>query len=108
MASGLYPVVSAIRGNREWIDHGRNGHLHEVANPESLAECIQSLIGGLAKIPSALVLNRAAVVEKGDRTANMLRLEKLYFKLNPTAAPAKPLACSDDSSSKAEVSAPLK
>jgi glycosyltransferase involved in cell wall biosynthesis len=40
MACGVFPIVSDIEGNREWIDDGVNGMLFPVGDPESLAEKI--------------------------------------------------------------------
>ena len=37
MATGCYPLVSDITGNKFWINHNENGHLIEVDNYESLA-----------------------------------------------------------------------
>lgn len=41
MASGLFPVVSDIEGNREWIEHGQNGLLFDVGDIEALARMIR-------------------------------------------------------------------
>lgn len=89
MASGLYPVVSEIRANAEWIKHGRNGCLHKVSDPQSLANCIESLLSGLEQTRAALVPNREAVVKRGDRMANMLRLEEVYNRLSSSAGPPR-------------------
>ena len=37
MATGCYPLVSDITGNKFWINHNENGHLVEVDNYEKLA-----------------------------------------------------------------------
>jgi glycosyltransferase involved in cell wall biosynthesis len=88
MAHGLYPVVSDIRGNREWIEHGHNGLLHKTSDPASLADCIASL-AQLEEPPlTALRHNRALVVSKGDRTLNLTRLEGVYRRLSLRAAEA--------------------
>ena len=41
MASGLFPVVSDIEGNREWIEHGQNGLLFDVGDIEALARMLR-------------------------------------------------------------------
>jgi glycosyltransferase involved in cell wall biosynthesis len=40
MACGLFPVVSDIEGNREWIEHGQNGLMFEVGDVDSLSRMI--------------------------------------------------------------------
>lgn len=81
MATGLFPVVSRIPANGAWIEPGVGGFLHEVGDPQDLAACILRFlqrpeIGG----PAARI-NRAKVVEHGDRRANMRRLEATYRAL---------------------------
>ncbi len=90
MASGLYPVVSEIHANTEWIKHGRNGLLHKVSDPRSLADCIASLLSGPEGTRAALLQNREIVVSRGDRTTNMKRLEEVYCRLRLSVAPAGP------------------
>jgi len=40
MACSLSPVVTEIRGNKEWVEDGMNGFLVPVASSEKLAEKI--------------------------------------------------------------------
>jgi glycosyltransferase involved in cell wall biosynthesis len=108
MASGLYPVVSDIRANAEWIKHGRNGWLHKVADPESLANCIESLLSRLEQTREALVPNREAVIKRGDRAANMLRLEEIYCRLSASMGSARPSGHPPSRSCRAEFAAPIK
>jgi len=108
MASGLYPVVSEIRANAEWIKHGRNGCLHKVGDPESLANCIESLLSGLEQTRAALVPNREAVIKRGDRAANMLRLEEIYCQLSASTGSARRSGHSPHRSCRAEAAAPIK
>jgi glycosyltransferase involved in cell wall biosynthesis len=81
MASGVYPIVSEIKANAEWIKHGNNGLLHKVHDPQSLAECIFSSLGKLPQIREVLLQNRELVASRGDRKTNMKRLEEVYCRL---------------------------
>ena len=81
MASGLYPVVSDISANRAWIKHGHNGLLHKVSDPQSLADSVLAVLRDPGQTGEALRFNRALVVSRGDRMANMNRLEEVYCKL---------------------------
>ncbi|HEV2208270.1 MAG TPA: glycosyltransferase [Verrucomicrobiae bacterium] len=91
MAVGLYPVVSDINANREWLDHRRNGLLFAPLDPEALANCIAAFSNSAGQAPSAVRHNRRLVIERGDRTGNMKRLEQAYSQLlhapNSHAAP---------------------
>lgn len=42
MACGVFPIVSNIEANTQWIKHGENGFLFDVKNSEALAKCIES------------------------------------------------------------------
>jgi len=51
MASGLPVVVSAIPGNMEWVEHGKNGLLFPASDHVALAECLVNVLRdkGLAR-----------------------------------------------------------
>jgi glycosyltransferase involved in cell wall biosynthesis len=89
MACGLYPVVSDIPANTEWIKNGRNGLLHKVEDPESLAECIGQLMNWTQDKTVALAQNRELVETRGDRLVNMSRVEELYQRLQSRAGSAR-------------------
>ncbi|MBN2289246.1 MAG: glycosyltransferase [Candidatus Glassbacteria bacterium] len=40
LATGLFPVVTDIPGNREWVEHGRNGLVFAPGDPGRLAEIL--------------------------------------------------------------------
>jgi L-malate glycosyltransferase len=81
MASGLFPIVSRIRANEAWLEHGAGGLLYDVGEPEELAARVMELRLRPGLAASAAVINRGRVVESGDRTSNMGRLEKIYVEL---------------------------
>jgi len=65
MATGVFPIVSDIKANSTWLEHGVDGLLHKVGDPADLAECIVKL----------------KVVKSADRATNMKRLEGIYEEL---------------------------
>jgi glycosyltransferase involved in cell wall biosynthesis len=78
MASGLFPVVSDIRANTDWITQGKNGLLHKAADSEGLATCISRFLANPQVFSQALHSNRKLIVSRGDRATNMRRLEDIY------------------------------
>ncbi|MFI5360984.1 MAG: glycosyltransferase family 4 protein [Elusimicrobiota bacterium] len=81
MSAGLFPIVSRIRANEAWLDHGIGGLLHEAGDPEDLAARVLELAGRPSLAASAAGINRARVVAAGDRATNMKRLEAVYEEL---------------------------
>ncbi|HXT02511.1 MAG TPA: glycosyltransferase [Elusimicrobiota bacterium] len=81
MSVGLFPVVSRIRANEAWLDHGVGGFLHKVSDQEDLAALILEATRRPALAASAAGINRQKVVAGGDRTTNLKRLEGIYESL---------------------------
>jgi glycosyltransferase involved in cell wall biosynthesis len=81
MAVGLYPIVSDIPANSEWITPGQNGLLHKLEDPPSLADHIVSYVKSANRGREALLHNRQLVLSRGDRAGNMERMEQIYRKL---------------------------
>jgi L-malate glycosyltransferase len=81
MSSGLFPIVSNIKANTEWIQNGKNGFLHKTGDAEDLANCIFRLLENPEIIQQAVIQNRQKVCEKADRNTNMKILESVYKKL---------------------------
>lgn len=81
MATGLFPIVSDIKANSAWIEHGVEGLLHKVGDPADLAECIVEFCNRPQIAPEAAMRNRKKVVESADRATNMKQLEAIYEEL---------------------------
>jgi glycosyltransferase involved in cell wall biosynthesis len=77
MACGLFPIVSDIPANREWITHGKNGLLFPPGDHRSLADSIRKAVGDDPWIANARVANRRLVEKRADTTVNMATLVKL-------------------------------
>lgn len=81
MASGLFPIVSDISGNREWIRHGVNGLLFEVGNSYHLAYMIRQAAGDFELRRKAARRNFEIIQEKAIWEDNMAVIEKEFESL---------------------------
>ncbi len=64
MALGVFPIVSDLPANREWILDGFNGLLFEPGNPQDLARQIRRAMERPDLIARAREINKALVQEK--------------------------------------------
>jgi L-malate glycosyltransferase len=74
MAAGLFPLVTDIAGNREWITHRREGYLVPPRDPEAVAYALAEA----AREPEAARITeraRAAVLARGSFRATLDELE---------------------------------
>lgn len=74
MACGLFPIVSDIPANREWITHGRNGLLFTPGRPDALRECLESVISGIPWMAAAIAENASRVAQLADVDRNLQHL----------------------------------
>lgn len=81
MATGLFPIVSRIKANEAWIDDGVSGLLYEVGDARGLADSILRAMREPELLAGAVFRNRDRVVDHGDRTTNMKRLEARFLEL---------------------------
>jgi len=81
MASGCFPVVSDIPGNRDWVHHGENGLLFRPGDPVDLARKLLQSITGVDLRRRAARLNRRLVLERADRTLVFGRLMSVFEEL---------------------------
>lgn len=81
LSMGLFPVVSRIPANSAWLEHGQGALLHAPGDPADLAERLREVARDPELIPRWAPANRAKVVERGDRAANMRALERIYESL---------------------------
>lgn len=66
MATGLFPVVSDIEANREWIEDGVNGLLFPVGDADALAQQLQRASADRELVRRAGRLNPMLVRHRGD------------------------------------------
>lgn len=87
MAIGLFPVVTDIAANREWIEDGINGLLCLLDNPADLAAKVIRAIRDETMIEDAIVANRRIVEERASYTRNMALMERYYYQLCERPSP---------------------
>ncbi|MFA6375894.1 MAG: glycosyltransferase family 4 protein [Candidatus Paceibacterota bacterium] len=81
MAMGVFPVVSDIEGNRNWVRNGENGFLCSVFDPEDLAKKIIKALSDPTLRKSAYAINKRIIEKKGSLEKNMALMENQYFHL---------------------------
>jgi glycosyltransferase involved in cell wall biosynthesis len=81
MATGLFPVVSDIESNRDWIRNKDQGALVPLDAPQLLADAITEALDSVDKRRQAAAANRALIEERASWGANMGRIEALYARL---------------------------
>lgn len=79
LACGLYPIVSDIPANREWIVDGENGMLFPTGDHAALAERMRRAIGERQWLTSAAESNRQLVEDRGDIDTNIRVLVDLLY-----------------------------
>lgn len=80
MACGLFPVVSDIPGNRDWIDDGETGLLFPAGNVRALAAALGRAAADETLRASARSRNRARVVTDGNIATNMAKMEEVLVR----------------------------
>jgi glycosyltransferase involved in cell wall biosynthesis len=84
MACGLFPVVSDIPANREWIEDGVNGRLVPVEQPMKLAMTIIDAWNDESFRESAVRKNISLISEKAEWRNNMQDVRALFDELVAT------------------------
>jgi glycosyltransferase involved in cell wall biosynthesis len=77
MACGIFPVVSRIRGNFDWIRDGATGFFFDPGDVEGLALALRRAVEDGSLRESAARINRELVERCGSRDANMARMLEL-------------------------------
>jgi L-malate glycosyltransferase len=77
MACGLFPIISDIPANREWITHEKNGLLFPAGDDSALSACIRRAIVGEPWMAQARISNRRLVEEHANIDVSMRALVSL-------------------------------
>lgn len=78
LSTGLFPILSDIPQNREWIDPQiRNGMLVPLDKPAIYAECLEAAIRNGAICKSMRALNRRLILERADGRKTMAKVASL-------------------------------
>lgn len=81
MACGLFPVVSDIPANREWITHGENGSIVDPRDTGAIARAIVDAWNRPDLRRAAADRNAALIEERADWYRNMSIVDGLFRRL---------------------------
>ncbi len=81
MAVGLFPVVSNITGNCQWIEDGQNGLLFETGSAEALAAALIKAAELRSRFEEVATTNRKRVEADAIWQENMQKLKDLALEL---------------------------
>ena len=81
MGSGVYPVVTDIPANREWITNGENGFLVSADEEESLASKIIDAIRNRELAEKSREENRLIVQQKALWAEYIKKIEYIYANI---------------------------
>jgi glycosyltransferase involved in cell wall biosynthesis len=87
MATGAFPVVSDLPSQDGWIEHESNGLRVPVGDVDALTRALERALTDSDLRRRALRPNRELVAKEGSLLANMLAMERHYYRLA-----GKPLA----------------
>ena len=81
MAVGLFPIVSNIEGNRDWIADGANGFLVDPHDPDALAARITLALSKVDWRREVCQQNKEIVKQRALRKSQMEIMEQAYREL---------------------------
>jgi glycosyltransferase involved in cell wall biosynthesis len=81
MASGCFPIVTDLPGNRAFIHPKQNGDLVPVNNAEVLANAIEKFLENPNQFEAAIIQNRKLIDDNVDRGKNMQLFWEKYQEL---------------------------
>jgi glycosyltransferase involved in cell wall biosynthesis len=81
MACGLFPIVSDIPANREWIEDGLNGAVVDPSDPGAIARAIEAAWENRALREAAAKKNAGLVETRADWFQNMSVVIDLFRRL---------------------------
>jgi glycosyltransferase involved in cell wall biosynthesis len=81
MTVGLFPVVSSIEGNREWITDGVNGVMFEPGSFQSLADTLPRAMAMQNQFGEVAKDNRNRVEKEAIWEDNMDQVRNLFLRL---------------------------
>ena len=77
MSCGVFPVVSDIRANRDWVVHGQTAYLCRVGQASDFAEGIRFAWADPARREAAAAINRLLIETRCDRAAGLRKIDEL-------------------------------
>lgn len=85
MAAGLFPIVTDIAGNREWVTHRREGYLVPVGDREAIACAIEEAVHDPDR-DAMRARARGAVLERGSFEETMRMVEEKLLTIRAGTA----------------------
>ncbi|KOA21118.1 mannosylfructose-phosphate synthase [Clostridium homopropionicum DSM 5847] len=76
MATGVFPIVSNIPANRQWIENGKNGLVIESFKEEDLFNALRAAIKNSSLSEEAVQVNKKIIKERALWENNMRLVEK--------------------------------
>jgi glycosyltransferase involved in cell wall biosynthesis len=80
LASGLFPILSEIPANQEWIVNGENGLLFPPGDHVALSRCIERASAGIPWMADAVETNYRLVAERANVEITMSQLSELLLE----------------------------
>ncbi len=80
MSCGVFPVVSDIRANRDWVAPGRTGYLCSLGKASQWADGIRFAWDDPMRRAAAAAINRPLIERCCDRAAGLRRIEDLLHR----------------------------
>lgn len=81
MGCGIFPIVTDIPANREWVNNGVNGYLVPTDNPAILSDKIYEAFLNKDLLKTAFEINVELVREKASLYKNLGKIEGIYLNL---------------------------
>lgn len=81
MAAGIFPIVSDLPANNEWINHEENGLVLKSINEEELSKLMLKAIHNNNMREASIEINRKIINERAIWEDNMADIEILYKSL---------------------------
>lgn len=81
MATGVFPVVPDNPANRLWLNHGDGGFLYPAGDENRLTECLVIALTDGDLRTAAAARNAAVVSQRGDRAANLRKIERRFCEI---------------------------
>lgn len=78
MAVGLFPIVSDLPGNREWINDNKNGIVLKLTSPKCIKDAILWCAYNKEHLKNSLDLNIDIIKKRALWKNNAKQIEKLY------------------------------
>lgn len=81
MCCGLFPIVSNLPANKEWVKDRENGYIINEIDSEEVKEAILWCCSNKEKIRNASIINRKIIEDKALWSNNIKMVEELYEKM---------------------------